>query len=100
MLHQSRNTSEADPDLCPKIESQVIANIEKATRGQSRELLWFKVSSGRLTASKHHDIYTKANSVSKSSGLVKPNTIPFVAKGVYDDGKISTSPMKWYHNHE
>ena len=29
------------------LSAQVIANIGKATRGQSREWLWYKVRSGR-----------------------------------------------------
>ena len=94
VLHQNKNTSEDElvQIFIQKlnISAQVIANIEKATRGQSRESLWYKVGSGRLTASKHHDIYTKTNSVIKASGPIKPETTSIVAKVIYNDGKIST----------
>ena len=99
VLHQNKNTSEAElvQIFIQKLNlsAQVIANIEKATRGQSRESLWYKIRSGRLTVSKHHDIYTKTNSVIKASGPVKPKAAPIVAKFIYNDGKISTPPMKW-----
>ena len=78
-----------------KLSAQVIANIEKVTRGQSRESLWCKVRSSRLTASKYHDMYTKTNSVIKASGPVKPNNTPIAAKVIHNDGRISTLPMKW-----
>ena len=104
MLHQNKNISEAElvQIFIQKLNlsAQVIGNIEKATRGQSRESLWYKVISGRLTVSKHHDIYTKTNSVAKASGPVKPKTIPIVAKVIYNDGKISTPPMKWGQGNE
>ena len=78
---------------------QIIADIEEANRGQSRESFWNKVA-GRLTASKHHDIYTKTNSVIKASGPVKPQTTPIVAKCFCNYGKITTPPMNWGQDNE
>ena len=66
----------------------MIANIEKATRKQSKESLRYKFRSDILTASNHHDISTKTNIVTKDSGAVKPKTTPTVAKVIYNDGKI------------
>lgn len=46
-----KNTSEAELVQIRirklSLSAQVIANIGKATRGQSREWLWYKVGSGR-----------------------------------------------------
>ena len=51
VLHQNKNTSEAELVQIRirklSLSAQVIANIGKATRGQSREWLWYKVRSGR-----------------------------------------------------
>ena len=55
LLHQNKNTSEAElvqifiQNL--NLSAPVTTNIEEATQGQSRESLWYKVISVRLTAS-------------------------------------------------
>ena len=41
--------------------------LEIKTRGQS-------VRKGRLTASEHHDIFTKMNRVIKTTSIIKPKT--------------------------
>ena len=47
--------------ICDK----TIKQLKKATRGQSENELWHQIRLGRLTASNHHNIYTKMNSVLK-----------------------------------
>ena len=42
-----------------RVSDQVIFNVEKETRGQADDNLWFLLQSGRLTVSKHHEIFTK-----------------------------------------
>ena len=48
------------------IKKQTIDFIEANTREQSSNDLWFKMREERLTASQHHDIFTKVNSVARS----------------------------------
>ena len=81
--------------------SGLIRNIQLI----NEELVFFKLFespsiTNKKTASKHHDTYSEANSVSKPLGLVKPNITPLVAKVIYDDGKISISPIKWCQDNE
>ena len=45
--------------------------IEKKTMGQCDNELWFIVRKGRLTASKHHEIFTKMNSVIRLTGEIE-----------------------------
>ena len=54
------------------IKKQTIDFIEGNTREQLSNDLWFKMREGRLTASKHHDIFTKVNSLARSTGLTRP----------------------------
>ncbi|XP_065682264.1 uncharacterized protein LOC136095495 [Hydra vulgaris] len=73
---------------------KTIENVEKATRGQSEVLLWFEIKSGRLTASKHHEVFTKVNTILKAQGSIKPKTTPLVSKIIYYDD-VSSASMKW-----
>ena len=43
---------------------------------------------GHLTASKHHDIYTKVNTLTRSKGAVKPKTTPLVANIIISNKKL------------
>ena len=52
--------------------------MERRTRGQSDNDLWITARQGRLTASNHHAIFTKMNSVTRSA--IKPSTTPLVSK--------------------
>ena len=42
-----------------------IQNIEKSTRGESDSNTWKEYCKGQLTASKHHALYFKNNTISK-----------------------------------
>ena len=51
---------------------------------------------GRLTASKHHDYYTKINTISKSRGEVYARTTNLVANLIFRDDNLSKiEAIKW-----
>ena len=52
------------------ISTENASRLEIKTRGQSENELWKQARIGRLTASKHHDIYTKVNTIAKSTGVI------------------------------
>ena len=80
---------------------QEIEKIEQLTRGQSGNKLWLRAREGRLTASKHHEIYTKVNSLSRSRGPIKPRTTPLVASLINRTNDLSNLPaVKWGMQHE
>ena len=62
------------------ISDKTIQQLEKTTKGQSENELWCEIHHGRLTASNHHNIYTKMNSVLKSIGPTKPKTTHWLHK--------------------
>ena len=47
--------------------------------GKSDNDLWITARQGRLTASNHHDIFTKMNSVTRARSAIKPYTTPLVS---------------------
>lgn len=70
--------------------------VERSTRDQSRSKEWIEHRKGRLTASKHHDYYTKVKTIIKSRTVVKPKTTPLVAHLLYQDKKLDNSAaIKW-----
>ena len=83
------------------INMDVINYIERNTRDQSENDLWFNMRKGRLTASKHHDIYTKVNTLAKSSSIIKPKTTPLVSQIIYKNNTLGKIPaIKWGKDHE
>ena len=54
--------------------------IERNTRGQADNPLWFESRKGRITASKFHDVNTKVNSVVSNRSQTEPRTTPLVSK--------------------
>ena len=52
--------------------------IERNTRGQADNSLWFELRKGHITASKFHDVYTKVNSVVSNRSQSEPRTTPLV----------------------
>ncbi|CAB3992126.1 hypothetical protein LOTGIDRAFT_163266 [Paramuricea clavata] len=81
--------------------TDIASKLEVKTRGQSVNELWKEARIGWLTASNHHEIYTKVNSVAKSSSIVKPKTTPLVKKILFHDGNIDNlDPIKWGRLHE
>lgn len=71
-----KNASLSETDLMTlflkqlDIPDQILTNIVRNTRDQSNCKLWFDMRKGRLTASNHHDIFTKMNSVDRAIGII------------------------------
>ena len=55
----------------PIIFSQAIA-LEMKTRGQSSNHLWVLATKGRITASNHHEVFTKMNTKVHRKSIIKP----------------------------
>ena len=75
--------------------------IEKMTRTQSKSPRWKEHRKGRLTASKHHDVFTKVNTLAKPKGSYSPKVTPLVADLIYQDNNLDhIEAIKWGHDHE
>ena len=74
---------------------QVVVDIERKTLQQSNNPLWFEMRKGSLTASKHHDIYTKINTISKSTSDIKPKTTRMVANIIYGSNFKKNIALQW-----
>ena len=68
--------------------------LEIKTRGQSDNDLWSAVRKGHLTASNHHDIFTKMNRVIKIASIIKPKTTPLINK-IFSNDITNLEPIKW-----
>lgn len=79
------------------LTDSLVEEIEKSTLGQSENSLWFEFRRGRLTASKHHDIFTKINAqnISKSTSIIKPKTTPLVSKILYGSKQFTNPALLW-----
>ena len=80
-----------------------VEQIEKLTRGQSANNFWLTAREGRLTESRHHEVYTKVNALSRSRGLIKQGTTPLVVSIINRSCAISHLPAvngKWGIQHE
>ena len=83
------------------ISTEKASRLEIKTRGQSENDLWKQARIGRLTASKHHDIYTKVNTIAKSTGVIKPKTTPLVKQILFHNMNIdNVDAIKWGRMHE
>ena len=74
--------------------------LEIETRGQSDNNLGSAVKKGRLTASHHHEIFTKMNRVIKKTSIIKPNTTPLINKMFSTNGMTNLEPIKWIKRNE
>ena len=55
----------------------------------------------RLTASRHHDIYTKVNTIARSQGAAKSKTTPLVEKILFPEKpSVTNAAIKWGIDHE
>ena len=71
-----------------------IQNIEKSTWGQSDSNAWYEYRKGRLTASKHHKLYAKINTISQVRSSMHPKTTPLVCSIFPDDKLKNLEPVK------
>ena len=58
------------------------------------------MTKGCLTASKHHDIYTKVNTITHSQGAFKSKTTPLAEKILFQEKPSVTNVAKWGIYHE
>ena len=83
------------------VSTETASRLEIKTRGQSENERWEQAGIGRLTASKHHEIYTKVNTITKSTGVIKPKTTPLVKQILFHDMNIdNVDAIKWRRMHE
>eukprot|EP00794_Sanderia_malayensis_P013013 gene13013-14351_t len=59
--------------------------VVKLTRNQLKSKIWIEHRKERLTASKHHEYYTKIDTISHARGQLHPKTTPLVSKVIYRD---------------
>ena len=72
------------------------AAVERCTRNQSNSKERIEHRKGRLTASKHHEYYTKINTIMKTRTPVKPNTTPLVSSLLCQDKKLDkVAAVQW-----
>ena len=74
--------------------------IEYNTRNQSNSSLWFDMRKRPLTASRHHDIYRKVNTLAQSQGTVKSKTTSLFEKILFPEKpSVTDSAIKQGINH-
>ena len=80
----------------------IASKLELKTRGQSSNEIWLEARKGCLTASDHHTIYTKVNSIVRSSttAIIKPKTTPLVDKIVNRSQSLNVSAVSWGKEHK
>ena len=82
-------------------ETSVLVDlIEANTREQANCSLWSDTRKGRLTASKHPDVYTKINTISRSTSTVRASTTPLVAQILNLEKLLELQSIKRGVDHE
>ena len=74
--------------------------IDYNTRNQSDSSPWFILRKGCLTSSRHHDIYTKVNTITRSQGAVKSKTTTLVEKIFLKKPSMTNAAIQWGIDHE
>ena len=75
--------------------------IEKMTKTQSKSPLLKEHRKRRLKASKHHDVFTKVNTLAKPRSSYSPKVTPLVTDLIYQDNSLDhIEAIKWGHDHE
>ena len=98
VYHKNSSSDEKITFLLRKLcfTEKEIQNIEKITRGQLDPNAWKEHRKGRLTASKHHELYSKINTISKVRSSKHRKTIPLVCSIIFPDDKLKNlEPIKW-----
>ena len=97
VYHKNSSSDEKITFLLRKLcfTEKEIQNIEKITRGQLDPNAWKEHRKGRLTASKHHELYSKINTISKVRSSKHRKTIPLVCSIIFPDDKLKNlEPVK------
>ena len=75
--------------------------MENMTRTQSKSPGWKEHRKGCLTASKHHDVFTKVNTLAKPKSFYSPKVTPSVADLICQDNNLDhIEAIKLGHDHE
>eukprot|EP00795_Rhopilema_esculentum_P009832 gene9832-18407_t len=78
-----------------------VKTVEKMTRNQAKSKAWIEHREGRLTASKHHEYFTKVNRISRVKGDVRPKTTHLVANIIHQEENLDhIQAIKWSRDHE
>ena len=104
IVHDIRYTSDTEKtsNFISKLHlsQNDVTSIENQTRRQANDPMWKNLRKGRLTASKHHEIYTKVNTILRCPKKVAKYS-PLVAEIIYLERDLSTlSSVKWGVEHE
>ncbi|ESO91906.1 hypothetical protein LOTGIDRAFT_163266 [Lottia gigantea] len=83
--------------LCFSAED--VASIEKMTRGQVDTVSWIEHRKGRLTASQHHEYYTKVNAIAHVKGALYPKITPLAADIILNHLE-KVDAVRWGKDHE
>ena len=65
--------------------------IEISTRGQADSKVWVNAREGRITASVHHEVFTKVNSIARKRVSPLSKVTPLIAKLIYRDKALKQS---------
>lgn len=101
---RDENPQLGEVELCDKFLENLsqkcdLKMIEKKTRNQAASKTWYEQREGRLTASRHHEVYTKVNTVLRAKKVHK--TTPLVAKLLGKEKDISHLPaLQWGRDNE
>ena len=75
--------------------------IEKMTRTPSKSYHCKEHRKGRLTASKHHDVFTKVNTSAKHKSSYSLKVTPLVVDLIYQDNNLDhIEAIKLGHDHK
>ena len=75
--------------------------IEISTRGQADSKAWVNARKGRITASVHHEVFTKMNSIARKRVPPLPKVTPLIAKLIYRDKTLNSIPaIQWGQEQE
>ena len=75
--------------------------IEISTCGQADSQTWINARRGRITASVHHDVFTKVNSLARKRVPPFPKMTPLISKLIYRDNNLDSIPaIHWGRQHK
>ena len=84
-----------------QLSSEQVHQIEISTRGQHKNNAWFEQRSGRITASRFHEVATKCDTIMKKRGKKVIAYSPLVFQLLGKSADISHIPaIAWGQTHE
>ena len=84
-----------------QLSSEQVTHIEISTRGQHKNNAWFEKRSGRITASRFHEVATKCDKIMKKRGNKVIAYSPLVFQLLGKSADISHVPaIAWGQKHD